>query len=417
MIQNIWYCHPYAGGPDFGNSSRAFHLASCWGGMQRNVTVFSSSWHHLIREDQDYSGVKVFSGVRYAFIKTRRYRGNGMARLLNMFDYCAGLLRRADEFAQTFGAPDMLIVSSPHPYAFLVGYALALKWSARLIFEVRDIWPLSLTELAGVPRWHPLVLFSAWVERFAYRRAHAVVSLLPGAKNHMVERGLAPEKFIYIPNGVINNRLDCLSSMNGEPEVLRRVRAMRQARKFILVYPGAMGPPNNMGPLIEAAALLEKEGNAAVQIVLMGQGGDVENLRDRVKNLGLRNVHFFPQAERAVALRLMQMASLGYVSVRRMPIYRHGISFNKLFEYMQQRLPVLFAADVPGNPVEISGCGVVTAPDDPREIADSILKLSAASQENLRSMGLAGENYVRKFHDYSFLAKKYLTIFNTEENV
>ena len=188
MIRNIWYCHPYAGGPDFGNSSRAFYLAECWERMQRKVTVFSSSWHHLMGEDQGYSGVRVFSGVRYYFIKARKYQGNGVGRLLNMLDYCLGLLRHADGFARDFGAPDMLVVSSPHPYAFLAGYVLANKWNAKLVFEVRDIWPLSLTELAGVPRWHPLVLFSAWVERFAYRHAHAVVSLLPGAKNHMVER-------------------------------------------------------------------------------------------------------------------------------------------------------------------------------------------------------------------------------------
>ena len=39
-------------------------------------------------------------------------------------------------------------------------------------------------------------------EDCAYRTADTVVSLLPCALEHMVERGLDPAKFVHIPNGV-----------------------------------------------------------------------------------------------------------------------------------------------------------------------------------------------------------------------
>lgn len=413
MINNIWYCHPYAGGPGFGNSARAFHMASCWQKYHRQVTVFSASWHHLMGAGQSFSGSQMFEGVRYVFVSSRPYAGNGLSRLRNMLDYCIGLARNAEDYAERFGRPDVIVVSSPHPYAILVCLRLARRWGARLIFEVRDLWPLSLTELAGVSVWHPLALFTGWVERFAYRHADACVSLLPGAEAHMRERGLLPGRFHYIPNGVLSNPSSPASSgvMDGSA-VLEYVQMLRDKGCFIVIYPGAMGPPNNMLPLIEAAQRLALSGDASIQFVLMGQGGDVDRLKHRVEALALQNVHFFPQARRGVALAMMRLASVGYVSVRRLSIYRHGISFNKLFEYMQQELPVVFAADVPGNPVELSGCGVVTSPDEPEIIADAIRELATRPLPTLNAMGHLGKQYVEKFHDYDVLAQSYLDVFD-----
>lgn len=413
MKNNIWYCHPYAGGPTFGNSPRAYQLAVCWKRAQRNVTVICASWHHLMGNQHGFSGTNVFSDIRYAFVPVRRYRGNGFSRLGNMFDYCLGLARNAEDYAKQFGKPDVIVVSSPHPYAVLVCHRLARRWQARLVFEVRDLWPLSLTEIAGLPDWHPLALFTGWVERFAYRHVDACVSLLPRAEEHMRKRGLPIGHFNYIPNGVVLDSKPSSSESTEISNVLEFVQTLRERGCFVVVYPGAMGPPNNLEPLIEAAGQLAISDPDRVHFVLIGQGVDVVKLRQRVKTLGLSNVHFFDQVRRGTALSVMRLASAGYVSVRRSSIYRFGISFNKLFEYMKQELPVVFAADVPDNPIGLSGCGVVTSPDEPNVIAESIRELSTLSITRLREMGGLGKKYVLQFHDYELLAKKYLDIFDT----
>jgi glycosyltransferase involved in cell wall biosynthesis len=253
-------------------------------------------------------------------------------------------------------------------------------------------------------------MLTGWVERFAYRNSDACVSLLPGAKSHMVERGLPLNRFHYIPNGASLSAAQLQTDALSTP-ALNKVRLLRDDGRFVVIYPGAMGPPNNMLPLIEAAHLLSAKIGQAVHFVLMGQGGEIPALKERVRHFGLTTVHFFPQSNRQVALALMSMASAGYVSVRRLPIYRHGISFNKLFEYMQQKLPVIFAADVPGNPVELAGCGVITSPDDPVLIANAIYSLSKKSSSDLASMGQAGRSFVERHHDYTVLAAEYLQLF------
>ena len=88
MKNNIWYMHPYAGGPNFGNSIRAFQLAKEWNLNGFNTIIFCSSWHHLMGNNEGFKGVNNFQNVDYAFINARQYNGNGYDRLMNMMDYC-----------------------------------------------------------------------------------------------------------------------------------------------------------------------------------------------------------------------------------------------------------------------------------------------------------------------------------------
>lgn len=408
----IWYLHPYAGGPGLGNSARPYHLASAWIEQGANSTVFCSSWHHLMTSPKQRQEIELIGTVPYCFIPARIYQGNGLGRLLHMADFCLGLWRNRKHYQQQFGCPDAIVVSSPHPYSVVPAWFIARIYKSKLIFEVRDIWPLSLIELAGVSKWHPLVIVTGWIERFAYRWSDATVSLLPGAKSHMVSRGLKPYRFHYVPNGAnlaqpnsIKPELDQQSH-----PVIEFTQNLLEQGCFVVVYPGAMGPPNNMKPLIEAANQIANTGNLRIQFILMGQGVDVPELQKMVEAFGLSNVHFFAQADRSIALQLMAIASAGYVSVRRLSIYKHGISFNKLFEYMQQCLPVVFAAEVPGNPIEVSGAGVVTAPDQPDLIAQAIIQLSELPLEQRQIIGKSGLEFVKRFHDYHVLAAQYLSI-------
>ena len=45
--------------------------------------------------------------------------------------------------------PDVIIVSSASPLPIWKAYFWAKRFNAKLIFEVRDIWPMSIMELGG----------------------------------------------------------------------------------------------------------------------------------------------------------------------------------------------------------------------------------------------------------------------------
>ena len=95
-----------------------------------------------------------------------------------------------------------VIGSSPSIFSGFNAYRIAKRYKAKFVFEVRDIWPLSLAELKNVSKMNPIYILMKWFEKHAYRKAHTVVSLLPNAKQHMINSGMLGSKFKWIPNGI-----------------------------------------------------------------------------------------------------------------------------------------------------------------------------------------------------------------------
>jgi glycosyltransferase involved in cell wall biosynthesis len=299
----------------------------------------------------------------------------------------------------------MVIASSPHPYAFLGARHLARRFGARCVFEVRDLWPLSLVELAGVRPSHPLVRATGWLEESAYRSADAVVSLLPCTLEHMRERGLAPERWHYIPNGIEPEQASGLP--DSEPAQLARLWSAEG--RMVVAYAGALGRPNHVETLVRAMAMLPPDSPAAC--IIVGRGEQQEDLRRLVEGLGLgERVRMFGQIPKAAVQRLLRECGAGYISLRPEPIFRFGVSPNKLFDYMQAALPVIFAVRGGNDPVAEAGCGVSADPGEPGAIAQAITRIAEAGPEQRRAMGERGRAYVLERHGYDRLARAYLQL-------
>jgi len=68
--------------------------------------------------------------------------------------------------------------SSPSIFSGFNAYRMAKRYKARFVFEVRDIWPLSLAELKNVSKMHPIYVLMRWFERYAYKRTNTVIGIL-----------------------------------------------------------------------------------------------------------------------------------------------------------------------------------------------------------------------------------------------
>jgi glycosyltransferase involved in cell wall biosynthesis len=104
-----------------------------------------------------------------------------------------------------------------------------------------------------------------------------------------------------------------------------------------------------------------------------------------------------------------------YAGYRRSPLYRFGVSPNKLYEYMAAGRPVLFAADAANQPVLEADCGRTVAPEDPAALAAAIRSLAADSQEERDRLGANARAYVARHHDYARLAEELADILIGDE--
>ena len=55
-------------------------------------------------------------------------------------------------------------------------------FKTKLVFEVRDIWPLTLTEEGGFSSLNPLIIILRAIELVGYRFSDLVVGTMPGLK-------------------------------------------------------------------------------------------------------------------------------------------------------------------------------------------------------------------------------------------
>jgi len=409
----LWYVHPYAGGPGVGRYSRPYELGHAWQQAGARVVVITADFHHLQDTPGQYRGACDIEGVPYEFLRTPAYQGNGVGRLLNMAALAAQLLRQRGALQRRYGKPDMVIGSSPHPYAFPATHRIARGFGARSVFEVRDLWPLSLVELAGVRPSHPLVRATAWLERYAYRHADAVVSLLPQTAGYMQEKGLPAERWHYIPNGVDTAARPAADISNPPIQQARRWKA--EGRR-VVAYAGALGVPNHVESLVQAMAALHAGGDRRIAALVVGRGERAQHLRGQVRQQGLQDcVALYDQIPKREVPALLGAADIGYISLKPEPLFRFGVSPNKLFDYMLARLPVLFAVQAGNNPVAEHHCGYSAQPGDAASVARALQAFAALPDTELAAMGERGHRYVVSEHGYPQLARRFLDIVDMQQ--
>lgn len=385
---NIWYFSHYAGGPGVGVAMRAYCLAKQWAAIGVSTTIFVARNHHLSFSDRPLPDEFTADSVKYVSLPARPYRGNGLARIVNMADFCRSMwnLKHDDR-------PDAIITSSPHVFSIFPARRLAKRHRAKLVFEVRDLWPLSLTEIAGANRLHPFVLMAAAAERFAYAKSDVVASLLGNAEPHMAKKGLAPGKFIHVPNGI---DFDEPHPVEPTSEVglaaSKQIDSWHERGMKIVIHPGSQGTPNNLSLLLDAARLLK---NKPFGFLLVGSGIETERLK--AMSADLPNVSFFPRVPKSEALWLTQRSDIGYAGGRNLPIYRFGTSFNKVADFLRFGMPF----------VELVPTGAGFLADDSRTAIAS--EIRRAAKDDLPT-GYAG---VRDKLDYKTIARDYITSITT----
>ncbi len=419
---NILLINHYAGSVRHGMEYRPYYLAREWVRQGHRVTIVASSESHLRTQAPALDGrpqlLETIGGVDYAWLATPPYRGNGAARVRNMLAFVLRLRREAARLAATL-RPDAVIASSTYPLDIWPAHRIARLAGARLLFELHDLWPLSPMELGGHARWHPFIMLLQAAEDFACRRADAVVSILPAVRTHLEAHGMAPHKLHLVPNGVDPGewhgpRAPLPPALAGALDAFDARHAGgcgTPGRPFVLGYAGTHGIANALGTLLDAAAYLRGQG---VEIVLVGDGPDKPALVRRAAALGLANVHFFDPVPKACVPALLERFDAAYIGWRRQPLYRFGISPNKLIDYMMAGRPVLHAVEAGNDPVAEAGCGLTVAPEDPQAVAAGVRALMALDPGERAALGRRGRVHALAHHTYPVLGQRFLNALSGE---
>lgn len=403
---NIVIINHYAGGNLWGMEFRPYYLAKEWIKKGHQVTIVGASFSHLRSKQPVVKGhvtKEVVEGIEYVWLKTNVYKGNGPARMLSMLLFIIKLYWfRKTIFSKT--VPELIIASSTYPLDNYPVNWLAKKYHALHCYEVHDLWPLSPMELGGYSKNHPFIAVMQRAENFAYKHANFVVSMLPKTLEHMVAHGLAREKFTYVPNGMAIDEW----IYHPVPELHEKaLKAIKLQHKKIVGYVGGHAISNALGLLIDAAALAATA-RPELHFVFVGDGAEKENIMKKASQANLRNIEFLPPVPKKCIPQLLSEMDILYLGWHDNPIYRFGISPNKLMDYMMAAKPVVHCVNAGNDIVADSGCGISVKPGNTQAIVNALATLSDMDVESRKALGLRGRNYVIQHNDYSVLAQKFV---------
>ena len=401
MKGNIWVINQFAGKPTSGWGERHYYFSKYWIQKGYQVTIVSGSYNHVFNELPDAPNqfnFEIVDETNFCWVKTPKYNPQSILRFWSFLVFAFKIYFLP---VSKMGRPDIIIVSSMPIFPILTGYWLKLRYKSRaLFFEIRDIWPLTLILLGDVSKNHPAVKFIGWFERFGYRKADRIISLLPNAAKHLEDVAQASDKFHYIPNGLDEFVLQKEEARFGDIDKIPKGR-------FLIGYTGTIGLANALEYFVEAAGVL-KEDNRFYFIVI-GEGYLKDNLIKSSESFG--NILFLPKVRKNQVAAYLNRFDVCFVGRNNSPLFQHGVSANKYFDYMLAGKPILDSNNLIKDPVELSGCGIIVEPDSTEAIVKGIYQLFEMSDDQRSQMGLLGYNYVKKHHSIEHLSSEYIALF------
>lgn len=407
---NILLINHYAGSLKHGMEFRPYYLAREWVRAGHNVRIIAASYSHLrAYQPSRPSRLRVtwretLQGINYQWFWTPVYKRNGILRICNIAAFIVSVFFASRKILNEF-KPDVVIASSTYPMDIWLAQRFSKLANAKLVFEVHDLWPLSPIEIGGMSPSHPFIRLCQAAEDAAYRGADLVVSMLPKIAEHATQKGLPIERLVIVPNGV---SLD--EWKDDEPVPIRRdvkdaIDAAHAVGNLVVAYTGSHGLPNALDTLLDAAVLLKNE---QLTFILVGNGHERSRLLARCRDEGLCNVQMFAPVPKVQMRALLGSVNMAYLGAPKHPIYRFGVSPNKMIDYMMARVPIIYAIEAGNDPVAESGCGLSVKAESPKELARSIRELASFSHSVRKAMGAKGRTYAMDNHVYDVLAKKFL---------
>ena len=322
-------------------------------------------------------------------------------RMRNYASFCLSAALRG----LTIPSPDVIIATSPQLLVGLAGWWLAFARQVPFVFEVRDLWPESLTAV-GVGEEDSLLHHAlAAIARFLYERSDLIVVVTPAFKDHLIRRWrVPPEKIAIVENGVEADLF--VPAPPAANKALRRELGAQD--KFLASYIGTLGNAHGLETLLNAAAQLQQQ-NPDVLFLLVGEGAEKDRIKALAQSHGLDNVRFLDQQPRERIPAFISASDACLVLLKKTDVFKTVIP-TKMLEFMSCARPVILGVDGQARQIiEAAGAGLVIEPENSEALVRAIDQL-AANRELGVKLGQKGREYILRHFSRARTAEKYIQI-------
>ena len=343
-------------------------------------------------------------GIKLRWVKTFKYSSaKSIRRVVSWlhFEWRLFLMPKGE-----LPSPDVIIVSSLSLLSVLNGFLLRRKYKCPLIFEIRDIWPLTLSEEGDFSRWNPFIYGLGVIERIGYQYCDAVVGTMPNLAEH-VEGVLGyPRDVECVPIGIDLNDLDDVHEIQAE-----YVQKYIPENAFVVVHAGSIGLSNALDVFLESAKVLSTK-NLDIQFLVVGDG-DLKEQYQRTYG-ELPNLTFAPKVPRKMVQSVLKKCDLLFFSVFPSRVWKYGQSLNKLTDYMVAGKPIVASYSGYPSMINEANCGSFVEAGNISALTDEILRYRSMNRDELERLGLRGKKWIIENRNYSVLASHYVKVIESQ---
>jgi glycosyltransferase involved in cell wall biosynthesis len=410
LSPRVWIINQFANTPDLPGHTRQYDLGSYLAQKGCGVTVFASDYNLSKRTYQRLKGwhfwkCEHYGNLKWCWLWVSPYRHNNWLRYLNLISFCLSLFL----FSWLVPRPDLIIASSPQLPAAWLCMKLAQIRKVQFWVEVRDLWPQVLIDLGGKSSDSLVIKVLSWMESQVYQKSAQVIVLSEGSIQYVEKRGA--KTVVCLPNGSDLGSISLNSLQDRDIQWMKKQFGINP-NQFCLIYAGAHGLANGLEVIVEAARILQEKAPQRFQILLVGDGTEKPQLQQLA--IGVENIEFRDPIPKQKIHSLLRSADGLILTLKNIPLFKYGVSPNKLYDYYAVAKPVIVAVGgFINQEVEDHHLGFAVDPENPTQLAQAILQLAATPAQVRQSMGQHARTLAENSYSREVVAEKFYQLIQT----
>lgn len=223
---------------------------------------------------------------------------------------------------------DIVIGSSPDLVSCLSAYFFSLFNKSIFAMEIRDIWPLSISELTNIN--YGITILKK-IEYFLYKRSEFIISPIVNIKDYFIDinKKHLIKKTLFLPQ-IINT-----SDFNQEDSI-----NLTSDNCLKIIYSGSVRYNNHLSEIIQYLQHAHTKYGNFFEVTVMGDGISLEPIKKIASRMKFRINFKKSRKNSKEIISEISKYDLGISYIIDSKIYSYGIAFNKSVDFIAAKTPL-----------------------------------------------------------------------------
>ena len=224
-----------------------------------------------------------------------------------------------------------------------------------------------------------------------YKYSYGLISALPNTSDYIKKYNKHLSQ-IYIPNGY-------------KPYPKHKKKFNKNILR--IMYIGRFNQNHDVKIILQCAKyFLHKKKNNNILFDIYGYGDNLHYIKEYIFRNRLINVKLKGKVQKKKIYSLSKKYDLALATITNARSFQFGINLNKIYEYFNSSMPVIFSGNVPSNPVRQANCGYICKNFSYINLSKKILKFNKLNDNKKRKLSTNAKNFFDKKYNLKLQTAK-----------